>query len=71
MHRQYLWHNLVMGTLEKRIPFVVKAIQVVGGAEFEAIFEAEYQKRGINLFILPLRLPKLNGAVERDHQTRT
>ena len=60
-----------MGTLEKRIPFVVKAIQVVGGAEFEAIFEEECQKRGINLFILPLRLPKLNGAVERDHQTRT
>jgi len=57
--------------LEKRMPFPVKAIQVDGGAEFEAIFEEECQKRGIKLFVLPPRSPKLNGAVERAHRTHT
>jgi transposase InsO family protein len=53
------------------MPFPVKAIQVDGGAEFEAIFEEECQKRGIKLFVLPPRSPKLNGAVERAHRTHT
>jgi len=35
------------------------------GVEFEAIFEEECQKRGIKLFVLPPRSPKLNGHVER------
>ncbi len=60
-----------LDTLEKRMPFPVKAIQVDGGAEFEAIFEEECQKRGIKLFVLPPRSPKLNGAVERAHRTHT
>ena len=51
------------------MPFPVKAIQVDGGSEVEAIFEEECQKRGINLFVLPPRSPKLNGAVERAHRT--
>jgi hypothetical protein len=55
---------LLLDTLQKRMPFPVKAIQVDGGSEFEAIFEEECQKRGINLFVLPSRSPKLNGAVE-------
>jgi len=58
-------------TLERRMPFPVKAIQVDGGSEFEAIFEEECQKRGIKLFVLPPRSPKLNGAVERAHRTHT
>ncbi len=58
-----------LDTLEKRMPFPVKAIQVDGGTEFEAIFEEECQKRGIKLFVLPPRSPKLNGAVERAHRT--
>jgi len=62
---------LFLDTLEKRMPFPVKAIQVDGGSEFEAIFEEECQKRGINLFVLPPRSPKLNGAVERAHRTHT
>ena len=49
----------------------MKAIQVDGGAEFEAIFEEECQKRGSKLFVLPPRLPKLNGTVERAHRTHT
>ena len=60
-----------LDTLEKRMPFPVKAIQVDGGSEFEAIFEEECQKRGIKLFVLPPRSPKLNGAVERAHRTHT
>ena len=53
------------------MPFPVKAIQVDGGSEFEAIFEEECQRRGIKLFVLPPRSPKLNGAVERAHRTHT
>ena len=53
-----------LDTLERRMPFPVKAIQVDGGAEFEAILEEECQKRGIKLFVLPPRSPKLNGTVQ-------
>jgi transposase InsO family protein len=60
-----------LDTLQKRMPFPVKAIQVDGGSEFEAVFEEECQKRGIKLFVLPPRSPKLNGAVERAHRTHT
>jgi putative transposase len=47
------------------MPFLVKAIQVDGGSEFEAAFEEECQKRNIRLFVLPPNSPKLNGYVER------
>ena len=40
-------------------------------AGFEAIFEAECQRRGIKLFVLPPRSPKLNGADEGAHRTHT
>ncbi len=60
-----------LDTLEARMPFPVKAIQVDGGSEFEAIFEEACQRRGIKLFVLPPRSPKLNGAVERAHRTHT
>ena len=60
-----------LDTLEKRMPFPVKAIQVDGGSEFEAIFEEVCQRRGIKLFVLPPRSPKLNGGVERAHRTHT
>ncbi|HEU65721.1 MAG TPA: hypothetical protein ENN57_03530 [Chloroflexi bacterium] len=53
------------------MPFPVKAIQVDGGSEFEAIFEEECQKRNIRLFVLPPNSPKLNGCVERAHLTHT
>lgn len=57
--------------LQERMPFPVKAIQVDGGPEFEAVFEKECQLRGIRLFVLPPRSPKLNGGVERAHRTHT
>jgi putative transposase len=58
-------------TLERRMPFRVKAIQVDGGSEFYAEFEEECQRRSIHLFILPPKSPKLNGHVERAHRTHT
>ena len=54
-----------------RMPFPVKAIQVDGGSEFQAVFEEACQRRGIRLFVLPPRSPKLNGHVERAHRTHT
>ncbi len=60
-----------LDTLEARMPFPVKAIQVDGGSEFQAVFEELCQQRGIRLFILPPRSPKLNGGVERAHRTHT
>lgn len=57
--------------LLERMPFPVKAIQVDGGSEFEDLFETECQKRGIHLFVLPPRSPKLNGHVERAQRTHT
>ena len=41
-----------------------------GGAEFEVIFKAECQRQDIKLFVVPPRLPKLNGSVERAHRTQ-
>ncbi|MBI4757555.1 MAG: transposase [Chloroflexi bacterium] len=54
-----------------RMPFPIKAIQVDGGSEFQDVFEEECQRRGIKLFVLPPRSPKLNGHVERAHRTHT
>jgi putative transposase len=58
-------------TLLERMPFPVKVIQVDGGSEFQDSFEAECQRRGIKLFVLPPRSPKLNGHVERAQRTHT
>lgn len=52
-----------------RMPFPVKAIQVDGGSEFMADFEEACQQKGILLFELPPRSPKLNGRVERANRT--
>jgi len=58
-----------LDTLVARMPFPVKALQVDGGSEFAAAFEEECQRRGILLFVLPPRSPKLNAYVERAHRT--
>jgi putative transposase len=58
-----------LDALLQRMPFPVRAIQVDGGSEFKAQFEAACQERGIQLFILPPRSPKLNGHVERAQRT--
>lgn len=60
-----------LGDMEKRTPHKIKSLQIDGGSEFQSIFELECQKRGIRLFVLPPRSPKLNGAVERANRTHT
>jgi len=60
-----------LDTVLKRMPFPVRALQVDGGSEFEAVFEEVCRERGIQLYVLPPRSPKLNGHVERAHRTHT
>lgn len=55
--------------LEARTPFPIRALQVDGGSEFMAEFETACQARGLALFVLPPRSPKLNGHVERANRT--
>ena len=58
-----------LDTLQHRMPFPIRAVQVDGGSEFAAEFEQACQQRGLHLFVLPPRSPKLNGAVERANRT--
>lgn len=58
-----------LDTLIARSPYPIRAIQVDGGSEFKAEFEQLCQERGIDLFVLPPRSPKLNGGVERAQRT--
>jgi putative transposase len=51
--------------MEERLPFTLRTIQIDGGSEFKAEFEAYCQERGIRLLVLPPRSPKLNGMVGR------
>ena len=53
--------------LEKLIrdaPFPVRAVQIDGGSEFKAEFEAACQAKDIALRVLPPRSPELNSRVE-------
>jgi putative transposase len=63
--------SLFLTTLQRRLPFPLRALQVDGGSEFAALFETLCQQRGIRLFVLPPRSPKLNGRVERANRTHT
>ena len=60
-----------LATLQQRLPFPLRAIQVDGGSEFMSDFETACQKGGIRLFVLPPHSPKLNGRVERANRTHT
>ncbi|MBI3495566.1 transposase [Candidatus Berkelbacteria bacterium] len=59
----------ILTAIAERFPYPVKAIQIDGGSEFKAGFEQACQERGIRLFVLPVRSPKLNGMVERMQRT--
>jgi transposase InsO family protein len=64
--------SLVTSHLDRilgRLPFRVRALQVDGGSEFKADFEAYCQQHQLQLFELPPRSPKLNGCVERLQRT--
>jgi putative transposase len=58
-----------LDSLQQRMPFPIRAVQVDGGSEFAAEFEQACQQRGLRLFVLPPRSPKLNGAVECAQRT--
>jgi putative transposase len=58
-------------TVQERLPFSLKAVQVDGGSEFMAEFEQACQEKNIRLFVLPPRSPKLNGCVERAQRILT
>jgi transposase InsO family protein len=60
-----------LDTVQARMPFPIRAFQVDGGSEFHADFEQTCHQRGIRLFVLPPKSPKLNGAVERAQRTHT
>ncbi len=60
-----------LDSVQSRLPFPLKAIQVDGGSEFQSHFESACQERGIKLFVLLPRSPKLNGHVERAQRTHT
>jgi transposase InsO family protein len=53
----------------ERMPAPVRAIQVDGGSEFKAEFEVACREKGLRLFVLPPRSPRLNGCVERAQRT--
>lgn len=61
--------SLVLDAAQERLPMPIKAIQVDGGSEFMAVFEKLCAARGITLYVLPPRSPKLNGMVERLQRT--
>ena len=61
--------KLFLDTLQGRLPFPLRALQVDGGGEFAAVFEQACRERGLKLFVLPPRSPKLNGQVERANRT--
>jgi len=66
--------NTASGFMEamiERMPFPIRAVQVDGGSEFEDVFEETCRRKGIKLFVLPPRSPKLNGHVERAQRTHT
>ncbi len=60
-----------LNTLIERAPFPIRGIQVDGGSEFMAQFEQACADKGIRLFVLPPRSPKLNGHVERAQRTHS
>jgi putative transposase len=61
----------MLDALAARMPFPVRALSVDNGSEFMADFELECARRGIALYTLPPRSPKLNGAVERANRTHS
>jgi hypothetical protein len=61
----------ILNTLQSRMPVPIRVVQVDGGSEFFAEFEAACQSRGIRLFEFPSKSPKLNGGLERANRTHT
>jgi len=50
-------------------PFDIGSVQVDGGSEFKDEFEKACKQRGVPLYVLPPKSPKLNATVERMQET--
>jgi putative transposase len=55
--------------LRKKFPFRLRALQIDGGSEFKAQFEAACRQVGLPLYVNPPRCPELNGHIERVNRT--
>ncbi|MEN9545020.1 MAG: hypothetical protein RLZZ598_1853, partial [Pseudomonadota bacterium] len=58
--------STMLDKLIAEAPFPIAGIQVDGGSEFMAEFEAACRDKHLDLFVLPPKRPQLNGAVERN-----
>jgi transposase InsO family protein len=63
--------TLFLDTLQRRLPYPLRALQVGSGSVFAAVFEEACRQRGLRPFVLPPRSRMLNGQVERAHRTHT
>jgi len=61
--------SLFLEYLERKFPFPIRALQIDGGSEFKKNFEEACRERGIRLFIIPPRTPKLQAYVESANNT--
>ena len=61
--------SLFLEYMERKFPFPLRAIQIDGGSEFKKHFEEACRAKGIRLFIIPPRTPKLQCFVERANRT--
>lgn len=55
--------------MERKYPFPIRAVQIDGGSEFKKHFEKACRERGIRVFIIPPRTPKMQAYVERTNRT--
>jgi transposase InsO family protein len=60
-----------LDTLQRRLPFPLRAVPVDGGGEFAAAFEAACRQRRLPRLVLPPPSPQLQGHVERANRTPT
>jgi transposase len=58
-----------LDALVARMPFPIRALQIDGGSEFRGAFEGACVTRGLQLFVIPPRSPKLQSHVERAQRT--
>jgi putative transposase len=61
--------SLFLEYMERKFPFPLRALQIDGGSEFKKHFEEACRRKGIRLFIIPPRTPKLQCFVERANRT--
>jgi putative transposase len=58
-----------LDVLLARMPFPIRALQIDGGSEFHGAFEEACAARGLPVFVIPPRSPKLQSHVERAQRT--